>query len=189
MQNDKELLGIGFSPAKCVGAYSVPFSGTFDNPVVIPAHVLGVVTSFLNNLTKEDIDEVSVIVSSSAQITIKAFGANLSVAALEQGEYQLQEALSILKGKESRDTVKDPETETQLPSGARFNLGKRGYKILSSLATHLGDVSLIPTAHKASWVMLDSPNTPNWNGAILGNVYPVEYPVDEIAVPLFSEDK
>lgn len=186
MKNDNQLLGVGFTPDVSVGAYSVPLSGTFDSPVILPAHTLGVITAFLNNIGSEDIEEITVGATGSGFLHFQAPGARLEIAGLEQGEYLLPDALDTLRGVTAKNKVVDPDTEEPLDSGARFNLGKKGYKVLSSLANVLGDVSLIPTAHKASWVMMDSPSTPNWNGAIMGNVYPIEYPVDSVAVPLFD---
>lgn len=185
MEKDNELLGVGYNPGVCVGAYSTPLSGTFNKPVILPSQSLGVINAFLNNIKNDDVDEVTVGITESSHLRFNVFGANLEIAGIDQGEYLLPEALSILKGQESKEVVKDADDAVGLPSGHRLNLSKVGYKVLSSLASSMGDVSLIPTAHKASWVMLDSPSTPNWNGAILGNTYPADYPVNEVAVPLF----
>lgn len=173
------LVGVGYNPGVLAGCYTIPSSGALTSDWVLPMAQLSTVTGFLGDAVARDEHDVKVTFSANGITKFATDSTSLITHFFPADDYELVDAIDAINGDAAKDTVLSMTSEANLPTGALLNFGKKNIAIVSKIAAKLGEISIIPTGHHASWVLLESFQDPSWCGAVLASTYPEDAYVNE----------
>ena len=176
------LVGMTSNVVTC-GTYSVVTDGDLSQPYLISASTRSEISPILGSWMKEFGGDVPIrftISSDHAKISVEGNSERALEFVVESAEmWPYDETLDYLTGKMCEDTVEDTEGNL-LPAGKRVAYSAKALETLTKVSKKVKrDLSVIPTAHPASTLMVECGE---WRGAVMAAEYPFDIDVDDLEV-------